>query len=603
MARHHLHPTRAVLCSAALAVLALGCSGGGGGGGAWKPGQPLAFKVGGTFAPGSAVRDHYTGATATVAADGSVTVTPHANGVVLLEQDGAAATPFRWDNATIYFALTDRFENGDPSNDTSYGRPKGAAADPGLWHGGDWQGITARLDYLQALGVDAIWISPIVEQVRGWVSGGAGAFRHYAYAGYWALDYTKLDENFGTEADLQALVDGAHQRGIRVLVDVVLNHPGYATGDDLVRYLPEVFNDGTGAAFQAFTPQAPRGYDAWNDLVSYTGTQRSQAWANWWGPAWIRAGLGGGYATCGGSSPCTDLTQQLSFLPDFKTEATTAAPFPTLLARKAALDGTNAAEIPNATARDYLVGWHAAWVRKFGIDGFRCDTAKNVDLATWAALKDAGTAALADWKAANPAKKVDDLPFFTVGEVFPHGVLKDGYFAAGKFDSVLNFDFRSTLAGLLQQKPLVQAATEVDALYASMSSRFASDAFQVTTYLSSHDTALFLELLRGDLALQKQAGTALLLAPGSVQLYYGDESGRRLGPDGGDTAQGTRSDMNWPSIDAGLHDHWQKLATFRRGHAAIGAGAHQKLEAPAGFWAFSRVLGADKVVVLVAPTG
>jgi alpha-amylase len=539
------------------------------------------------------VRDQSSGTTATVAANGSVTLTPDGSGVVLLEKDGAAATSFSWQNAVVYFVLTDRFFNGDTSNDNSYGRPSGT--DPGAWHGGDLKGLTAKLDHIASLGATAIWISPPVEQVHGWVAGGSGDFKHFGYHGYWALDFTRLDKNLGTTADLQAFIDAAHAKGIRVLFDVVLNHPGYATGDDLVSYLPEVFADGTGNAFKSFTPPAGKNYLAWNDLVDY----KSSGWANWWNPSWIRAGLGpSGMFEPGGSD---DLTRSLTFLPDFKTESGAAATFPVLLQRKT---DTAATAQTGFTVRQYLVKWHTDWVRQYGVDGFRCDTAKNVEVASWKALKTAGLAALKDWKTANPARKIDDSDFWMTGEVYGHGVTRDSYFSDGGFDSLINFEFQQLVRDLLAAKTtLAGGAVDLDAIYARYAAAVSADAsFNVLSYISSHDTRLFFgDILLYDAVKQRQAGTALLLAPGGVQIFYGDESGRHLGPSSSDTVQPTRSDMNWSSIDSSILAHWQKLGAFRKKHAAVGAGTHTKLGSPAGTYAFSRKLGQDAVVVVVTP--
>ena len=586
-------------------VALVGCSGGGNNNGnnnndagnnTYTPGQPLTLDVGAAFPAGTVVRDVSSGATATVSAQGTITVTPDASGLLLLEKDGAQATPFSWANATVYFLLTDRFFNGDPSNDHGYGtRPDAGPNDIGGWHGGDWNGVVAKLDHIVSLGATAIWISPIVEQVHGWVGGGTGDFKHFAYAGYWALDFTRLDANWGNEADLHALVDAAHARGIRVLVDVVLNHPGYATGDDLVAYLPAVFFDGTGDAFKAFVPPAGRGYQAWNDLVNYNSSQ----WVNWWTPVWIRAGFPG--FPPAGSTP---ETQQLSSLPDFRTEATDAAPRPPFFDQKS---DTAFVATANTTVREYLVKWHTDWLQQFGFDGFRCDTAKNVELASWRALKDAALPALAAWKTANPTKKLDDAPFWMTGEVFGHGVQKDAYYTDGGFDSLINFDFqRFLLSYLTTSGSLIAAQADVDQLYSSYAALVSTDpSFNVLSYLSSHDTSLFLASVANQVALQNQAGTALLLAPGGVQIFYGDESGRRVGPSGSDPTQGTRSDMNWDALDADLLAHWQKVGSFRKRHAAVGGGAHQKLQSPSNVYAFSRTLNsgnvADAVVVAITP--
>jgi alpha-amylase len=556
------------------------------------PGGPVTVNVASVFPAGTALKNAMTGASLTVAADGTVTVTPDASGVFLLEKDGAVATPFDWGDVTVYHAIVDRYLNGDPSNDHSYGRQNDGQMEVGTWHGGDWKGLTSKVGYLADLGVGALWISPIVENVHGWVSGGTGDFKGYGYHGYWALDFTKLDKNLGEEADLAALVDAAHLRGLRVLVDVVLNHPGYATGADLLDYLPEVFADKTGAAFRSFDQTATSHFEKWNDLVNYS----SDGWKNWWSPTWIRAGFPGFPA--GGT---TDTTRQLSFLPDFITEGTTPVTEPVLLMRKS---DTGFTAVDGATVRTYLVKWQTDWVRKFGFDGFRCDTAKNVDLETWKALKDAGVSALADWKAQNPTKKLDDAPFWMTAEVFPHGVLKDAYYSQGGFDSVINFDFQRDLAsillGLTAGAELSGSADDIEKLYANIAGAIAGDpTFGILSYASSHDTRLNFEIINHDVVRQRHAGTLLLLAPGGVEIFYGDESGRVAGPALSDTQQGTRSDMNFASIDQSIFQHWQKLALFRKRHAAVGAGSHTRLTAPAGSYAFARKKGQDAVVVIL----
>uniref|UniRef100_UPI0006656B48 alpha-amylase family glycosyl hydrolase n=2 Tax=Klebsiella/Raoultella group TaxID=2890311 RepID=UPI0006656B48 len=134
-------------------------------------GKPLTFDVGQTFAEGSQVRDFYSGNIATVKA-GKITLRPAegSNGLLLLEKaDSAASAAFNWHNATIYFVLTDRFVNGNPANDNSYGRHKDGMQEIGTFHGGDLQGLTSKLDYLQQLGVNALWISSPLEQIHGWV--------------------------------------------------------------------------------------------------------------------------------------------------------------------------------------------------------------------------------------------------------------------------------------------------------------------------------------------------------------------------------------------------------------------------------------------------
>lgn len=141
---------------------------------------------------------------------------------------------FDWDEAVIYFMVTDRFFDGDSSNNGANGAetykesPTGKESD-GLYHGGDFKGVTEKLDYLKKLGVNTIWITPIVENIKGVTVGdGTGDVPYYAgYHGYWASDFTKLNPALGTEAEFQALIDAAHEKGMKIMVDVVVNHAGY----------------------------------------------------------------------------------------------------------------------------------------------------------------------------------------------------------------------------------------------------------------------------------------------------------------------------------------------------------------------------------------
>jgi alpha-amylase len=125
-----------------------------------------------------------------------------------------------WADEILYFVLVDRFADGDPANDVAVDRQA-----KGAFHGGDLAGLTAHLDEIASLGVTAIWVNPLVDNIDGFVTG--AGFPDWAYHGYWADDFTKLDPRFGTEEELRVFVDACHARGIRVLLDVVYNHPGY----------------------------------------------------------------------------------------------------------------------------------------------------------------------------------------------------------------------------------------------------------------------------------------------------------------------------------------------------------------------------------------
>lgn len=131
------------------------------------------------------------------------------------------AAPFDWRDAVAYFVLTDRFRNGNPVNDA----PAGGVETPANWQGGDWAGLLAAIeeDYFESLGVSVLWISPHVDNPDGGWSG-ADARLYAGYHGYWPKTPRATEEHFGTVADLRAVVDAAHARGMRVLLDVVVNH-------------------------------------------------------------------------------------------------------------------------------------------------------------------------------------------------------------------------------------------------------------------------------------------------------------------------------------------------------------------------------------------
>ncbi|HEY0195677.1 MAG TPA: alpha-amylase family glycosyl hydrolase, partial [Kofleriaceae bacterium] len=433
------------------------------------------------------------------------------------------------DNPIIYFVVTDRFANGDPKNDHSYGRQREAtpAADIGTFHGGDLKGLTQKVNegWFDKLGVNALWITAPYEQIHGWVVGGDKQFKHYAYHGYYALDYTRVDQNMGTAEDLRALVSAAHARGIRVLFDVVMNHPGYL---DLVTAKE--------LGVQVLWPGAEKATPAdYHQYIDYNNFH----FADWWGRAWVRAGLPG-YIDGGRD----DQTMQLNYLPDFRTDSKDAVTLPKFLKTK---PGTGAVDLPNTTVRGYLITWLTDWVREYGIDGFRCDTVKHVEPEAWHELKAASVKALAEWKAKHPKDKIDDAAFWMVGEFWGHGPERGPLHGAG-FDAMINFQFQKQVAPAVAGK-----LADLDETYAQYAKVQHGHPAQMLSYISSHDTELF------DRKRIANGGSALLLAPGAVQIFYGDETARPVGPSATtDPQQGTRSDMNWDHPDEAVLAHWRK---------------------------------------------
>lgn len=153
---------------------------------------------------------------------------------------------FDWDEAVVYFAVTDRFFDGDTSNNDAYGVGDYNTGDKGgsSYHGGDFAGLNEKLDYLKDLGVNTIWITPIVENITEDQHDAKTDTATYGYHGYWASDFTEINKHLGTKEEFAALLDAAHSRGMKLMVDVVLNHAGYGTED----YFNNILTDEDGNA-------------------------------------------------------------------------------------------------------------------------------------------------------------------------------------------------------------------------------------------------------------------------------------------------------------------------------------------------------------------
>lgn len=147
--------------------------------------------------------------------------------ITVKARTGSSPLDFDWDEARIYFLLTDRFYNGDPSNDNPNHIPGSYdPSQPEAYHGGDIRGIIEKLDYLDKLGINTIWITPIVDNIDFDVRYGKDG-PQFGYHGYWAKNFETMDEHLGDIDDFKELIDKAHDRGMKIMVDVVLNHAGY----------------------------------------------------------------------------------------------------------------------------------------------------------------------------------------------------------------------------------------------------------------------------------------------------------------------------------------------------------------------------------------
>ncbi|MBA4051867.1 MAG: alpha-amlyase [Erythrobacter sp.] len=484
------------------------------------------------------------------------------------QEEAAAQTEAvdpRWRATTVYFLLTDRFANGDPANDRSVGRkPEGGPLRS--YEGGDLKGLTHRIEqgWFNDLGVDAIWTTPVIENVHGFVDEGEWG-RTYAYHGYWPKDWTAVDPNLGSEADFAAMVKAAHGKGLRVIVDVIANHAG------------------------PVTPLDPR-----------------------WPETWVRRQPPCDYKTYAGTVDC-----ELSFtLQDMRTDSEAPVALPDFLLAKWRKEGRLKRELAELDSffkrtgyprapKYYLVKWLTDWVRDYGIDGFRVDTAKHVDPELWGLLKRESAIALADWRARNPERVAGDRPFYMVGEVFNHGLLANGQAVGAAYDYGDRIvDFRDHgFDGTINMGFPGHLAMPLPALFRAFDAELGTGAFKgraTLNYLASHDDMNPHDPARAD---HFAAAEALLLAPGGAQIYYGDEIARSLVVPGTKGDATLRSVFDWHQAQTETGQtmllHWQKLGQFRASHPAIGAGRHLEL----GFkpYTFARTLDqagiADRVVV------
>lgn len=474
-----------------------------------------------------------------------------------------------WRNATVYFLMTDRFANGDPGNDRAVPQPIA----PGMlrgFEGGDIRGVTQRISegYFNALGVDAIWTTPVIANVHGSVEEGEWG-RTYAYHGYWPLDWTSVDPRLGTEEDFAQMVRTAHAHNLRVIVDVIINHAGPVT--------------------EAGDPR--------------------------WPDSWARPSNACTHVTFATATAC-----ELSFtLQDIRTESDAPVDVPAFLVERWRAEGRLDREMAELDAffartgyprapRYYIIKWLTDWVREYGIDGFRVDTAKHVEPEIWAVLKREAEIALADWRARNPRRLPDDRPFYMVGEVFNFGLANFDR-SRGRFydygDRQVDF-YTQGFDALINMGFPTHAAQQIAEHYALYDRELRLGAFAgngVLNYIASHDDHNPLDPARRNI---RENATRLLLSPGGTQIYYGDEVARSLVVPGTRGDAFLRSAFDWNAIrtNANVLDHYRRLGRFRQAHVAVGAGRHVEISrAP---FVFGRVIdgdGADRIVAAVGLSG
>ena len=529
----------------------------------------------------------------------------------------------------FYFVMADRFENGDTANDngdlqpgTGYGQSGFDPTGKGWYHGGDLKGLTEKLDYIRGLGTTAIWLTPSFKNKAVQPED-----RSAGYHGYWITDFTRIDPHLGTNADLRALVDAAHARGIKVYFDIITNHTA-----DVIKYteggrMPYVSKDRSPYRTAAGAPFDDRDFAGGTFFPDLLPT---------------------GEPSC--SDPAAPFT---SFpyhpcVPDAERDAKVPAWLNDVSLYHNRGDTTFTGEnsqygdffglddlfTENPRVVDGMIEIYKTWIHDFRIDGFRMDTMKHVDDAFWLRFAP-------EIEAYARSQVIPDFYMFgEVAEDFSRPITSH-YMTHDRVQGVLDFPFQTAdvrfAAGSAPTNDLRDFFVDDD-WYTDGD----SNVYNLPTFLGNHDRGrigMFVrngnpgasggELLRRD----ELAHELMYFSRGNPVVYYGDEQG--FTGAGGD--QDARQDM-FPSQDlqynnlsdpipgddgAGNNDdigsdatpmddnfdpshplyrELTRLAATTRANPALRNGAEQVRysSAEAGIYAFSRIDRAHRYEYVVA---
>ncbi|MEH1169349.1 pullulanase-type alpha-1,6-glucosidase [Micromonospora sp. CPCC 205539] len=519
---------------------------------------------------------------------------PSAEALLTAGTDTARAEQF-------YFVLPDRFANGDPRNDRG-----GLAgdrlrtgldpADKGFYHGGDLKGLIDKLDYIQGLGTTAIWLAPVFKNrpVQG-----VGSDVSAGYHGYWITDFTQIDPHFGTNEEMKRLVKLAHQRGIKLYLDVIVNHTAdvikYA--EDRYAYVDKATSPYTDAQGRAFEDRnyadGSRAFPQVNQTsFPYTPTFAEPKDATVKVPAWLNDATM--YHNRGDSTFAGENSEYGDFfgLDDLWTE------------RPEVVQGMTKA--------------YGDWIGALGVDGFRLDTVKHVNMDFWPQFSKGIE------RAAERAGKKD---FFMFGEVYSADPeITSSYVRQGGLPATLDFPFQEAARGYTAGAGSAKALADVyarDDLYAARD----TDAGRLTTFLGNHDMGRIGSFIAGGgtdpashLRRDQLAHQLMFLTRGQPVIYSGDEQGF-TGPGGDKDARqdmfaskvadyldddllGTDRTHASDQFDAAhpLYRTIAELGRLRQAHPALRDGVQVTRYAAdgPGVFAFSRVAPADRTEYVVA---
>ncbi len=492
----------------------------------------------------------------------------------------------------FYFVMADRFDNGDTANDTGghpAGKPLVSGFDPtnkGFYNGGDLTGLRSRLDYIKGLGTDSIWLTPSFTNKPVQLADGPSA----GYHGYWITDFTHIDPHLGTNADLSALIEAAHEKGMKVYFDIITNHTadviGYEQGDRPAYVSKDEkpyrtaggtpFDDRDYAGTGTFPPLSATTSFPYTPVLE-PGEEHAKT------PEWLND------VTLYHNRGNTTYTGENSQYGDF-----------------AGLDDlfTENPEVVHG-----MVDIYRTWVKDFGVDGFRIDTMKHVDDKFWQAF----VPGILDY--AHGHGKPD---FFMFGEVYDTTKsFTSHYTTHDDVQAILDFPFQDAarrFASKSEGNGQLATFFAGDDWYTDAD----SNVYELPTFLGNHDMGRIGWFVSSDnpgesdsrlLRRDELAHELMYLSRGNPVVYYGDEQGF-TGTGGDQLARQTMFPSQVPEYrdddDLGsdvtpaadnfdpahpLYRAITRLAAVTAAHPALRDGAQQVRYASdgPGVFAFSRI--------------
>ncbi|TQJ49608.1 pullulanase-type alpha-1,6-glucosidase [Phycicoccus sp. SLBN-51] len=496
----------------------------------------------------------------------------------------------------FYFLMADRFANGDTGNDKGglVGGRMETGFDPtdkGFYHGGDLKGVTQKLDYIKGLGTSAIWLTP---SFKNRPVQGEGDNASAGYHGYWITDFTQIDPHLGTNQDMKALIDAAHAKGMKVFFDIITNHTAdvISNAENQYSYRPKAdypYKDASGKTFDDRDYAGKDTFPALDAKTSfpYTPVFRNDADRTAKTPAWLNDPTM--YHNRGDSTFAGESAEYGDFvgLDDLFTE------------RPEVVDGMGKI--------------YKSWV-DLGIDGFRIDTVKHVNMDFWKKFSP---------DVMDHAKAIGNKDFFMFGEVYDsRPEFMSQYTTEGKLPATLDFGFQASAVDFAKGA----ATTKLRDFFAGDDwyTDTDSNVYETPTFLGNHDMGRVAMMLgksaSGDELMQrtKLANSLMYLTRGQPVVYYGDEQGfMGAGGDkdarqdmfatktqqyadepvlGGPSGSRDRYDTNAP-----LYQQISKLAKVRAANPGLtdGAQVHRYASDGPGIYAFSRVDRASGTEYLV----